>query len=71
MRRAWEEGDAAALRLLVEYNLLDAVHLRTLADLGYNRMVERLRPPAAPLRVAEPGDFRWDVTRALAALEGR
>jgi hypothetical protein len=69
--RDWEAGDAGALRLLAEYNLLDAVNLRTLADLGYNRMVERLRLPAAPLRVAEPGDFRYDVTRALAALDGR
>lgn len=64
---AWEAGDEAALRLLVEYNLYDAVHLRTLADLGYNRLVERLRLPAAPLRVAEPGDYRYDVTKALAA----
>lgn len=65
----WLAGDAAALRLLAEYNLYDAVHLRTLADLGYNRMVERLRLPAPPVRVAEPGDFRYDVTRLLAALD--
>ena len=62
---AWRRGDAAALRLLVEYNLYDAVNLRTLADLGYNRMLERLRLPAAPLRVAEQGDFRYDLTKAL------
>jgi uncharacterized protein len=62
-------GDPSALRVLVEYNLHDAVNLRTLADLGYNRMLERLRLPGAPLRVAEPGDFRYDVTRALLALD--
>jgi uncharacterized protein len=66
--RAHLDGDGAALRLLAEYNLLDAVHLRTLMDLGYNRMVERLRLPASPVRVAEPGDFRYDVTRLLLAL---
>ncbi len=65
----WRRGDAAALRLLVEYNLYDAVHLRTLADLGYNRLVERLRLPAAPLRVSEPGDYRYDVTKALLAFD--
>lgn len=65
---AWLAGDAAALRLLLEYNLYDAVHLRTLADRGYNRMLARLRLPAAPVRVAEPGDLRYDVTRALQAL---
>ena len=49
--RAWQEtGDADALRLLAEYNLLDAVNLRTLMDLGYNRIVERLRLPARPVR---------------------
>jgi uncharacterized protein YprB with RNaseH-like and TPR domain len=65
----WLAGDAAALRLLVEYNLHDAVNLRTLADLGYNRMLERLRLPAPPLRVAEPGDLRYDLSRALLAFE--
>jgi uncharacterized protein YprB with RNaseH-like and TPR domain len=69
--RLWHrhlDGDPAALRLFAEYNLLDAVHLRTLADRGYNRMVERLRLPAHPLPVSEPGDVRYDVTRALLAL---
>lgn len=66
---AWLGGDAAALRLLVEYNLYDAVNLRTLADLGYNRMIERLRLPAPPLRIAEQGDYRYDLTRALSAFD--
>jgi hypothetical protein len=69
--RLWRRhltGDAAALRLFAEYNLLDAVHLRTLMDLGYNRMVERLRLPAPPVHVCGRGDFRYDVTKLLLAL---
>ena len=66
--RAARDGDRAALRLFAEYNLHDAVHLRTLMDLGYNRMVERLRLPAAPVPVAERGDFRYDLTKLLLAL---
>jgi uncharacterized protein len=37
-------------------------------DRGYNRMLERLRLPASPVRVAEPGDFRYDLTRAVQVL---
>jgi hypothetical protein len=37
-------------------------------DLGYNRMIERLRLPAAPVPVQERGDVRYDVTRVLLAL---
>ncbi len=66
--RAHEQGDREALRLLAEYNLHDAVNLRPLMDLGYNRIVERLRLPAAPVPVAERGDFRYDLTKLLLAL---
>jgi uncharacterized protein YprB with RNaseH-like and TPR domain len=66
--RAYLAGDAAALRTFAEYNLHDAVNLRTLMDLGYNRMIERLRLPAAPVPVCERGDFRYDMTKALLAL---
>lgn len=67
--RAWQEtGDADALRLLAEYNLHDAVNLRTLMDLGYNRIVERLRLPARPVPVSERGDVRYDLTKLLLAL---
>ena len=62
------DGEPGALRLLAEYNLYDAIHLRTLMDRGYNRMLARLRLPAAPVRVAEPGDFRYDVSKALQVL---
>ncbi len=66
--RAAAGGDAAALRLFAEYNLHDAVNLRTLMDLGYNRMLERLRLPADPVPVSERGDVRYDLTKLLLAL---
>jgi hypothetical protein len=66
--RAHQDGDPAALRLFAEYNLHDAVNLRTLMDLGYNRMIERLRLPAAPVPVQERGDVRNDMTQILLAL---
>ena len=66
--RAYQAGDGAALRLLAEYNLLDAVHLRTLMDLGYNRIVERLHLPAEPIPVSGPGDVRYDLSKLLLAL---
>jgi len=66
--RAHLAGEAGALRLFAEYNLHDAVNLRTLMDVGYNRMIERLRLPAAPVAVSERGDFRYDMTKALLAL---
>ncbi|MGA8890870.1 MAG: ribonuclease H-like domain-containing protein [Anaeromyxobacteraceae bacterium] len=62
------DGDPGALRLLVEYNLHDAVNLQALAALGYNRIVERLGLPAEPLRVAHRGDWLLDMTRQLLAL---
>jgi len=66
--RAHRDGDAAALRLFAEYNLLDAVNLRALMDLGYNRMIERLRLPAAPVPVQERGDVAYDVTKLVLSL---
>lgn len=66
--RAHLAGDAGALRLFAEYNLHDAVNLRTLMDVGYNRMIERLRLPARPVPVSERGDHRYDMTKLLLAL---
>ena len=66
--RAHLAGDAAALRLFAEYNLHDAVNLRTLMDVGYNRMIERLRLPARPVEVSERGDHRYDMTKLLLSL---
>jgi uncharacterized protein YprB with RNaseH-like and TPR domain len=59
------DGDAEATRLLVEYNLRDAVNLKPLAERGYNRLVERLGAPAAPLPESSYGDVAWDVTRIV------
>jgi uncharacterized protein YprB with RNaseH-like and TPR domain len=66
--RRHEQGDRAALRLLVEYNLHDAVNLQALAALGYNRIVERLGLPATPVPVARRGDWLLDMSRQLLAL---
>lgn len=67
--RHWTVGrDGKALRTLVEYNLYDAIQLRPLLDLGYNRMVESYGLPEAPLPVFARGDVLYDVSRILAAL---
>ena len=66
--RRHQDGDHAALRLLVEYNLHDAVNLQALAALGYNRIVERLGLPAEPLAVARRGDWLLDMSRQILAL---
>lgn len=69
--RLWEAhllGDRGALRLLAEYNGYDVLNLPTLAALGYNRMLERHRMPAPPLRVPQRGDHLYDLTRTLLAL---
>jgi uncharacterized protein YprB with RNaseH-like and TPR domain len=62
------DGDADALRLFAEYNLHDAVNLRTLMDLAWNELVERLRLPAPKVVVQERGDVRYDLTKLLLAL---
>jgi hypothetical protein len=62
------DGDRAALRALAEYNLYDAVNLKALMALGYNRMVERLRLPADPVPRWERGDVLYDLTRIVLAL---
>lgn len=73
--QAQARGDGAALRRLVEYNLYDVFHLRPLAELGYNRLLQRTRMPASPLPVTDRGAMLYDVTRAVetacqAALSG-
>jgi uncharacterized protein YprB with RNaseH-like and TPR domain len=62
------DGDRDALRLFAEYNLHDAVNLRTLMDLAYNTFVDRLRLPARKVVVQERGDVRYDVTKLVLAL---
>jgi uncharacterized protein len=68
-------GDRAALRRFAEYNLYDAINLRTLMAHAYNALVEAqvARAPAlgayAP-RVAVPGrgDVLYDVSKILLSL---
>ena len=63
--RAQREGDRAALRRLLEYNLHDAFHLRPIAEIAYNRMLRRSRMPATALPVTERGALLYDVSRAV------
>ncbi|HYQ80296.1 MAG TPA: ribonuclease H-like domain-containing protein [Anaeromyxobacteraceae bacterium] len=66
--RRHQEGDREALRLLAEYNLYDAVNLRTLMALGYNRLLDRLGLPAPPVPVSLRGDVLYDLTREVLRL---
>jgi uncharacterized protein YprB with RNaseH-like and TPR domain len=61
---AQKQGDRDALLRLVEYNLHDTFILKPLAQLGYNRMLQRTRMPARPLEVIERGAMLYDVSRA-------
>jgi uncharacterized protein len=61
-------GDSGALRQLAEYNLYDAVNLKPLMTLGYNRMLERYDLPAAPVPVWQRGEVLYDMTKQLLAI---
>ncbi len=64
----WElrcQGDPAALRRLVEYNLYDVFHLKPLAQLGYNRLLKRTAMRAPELPVADRGAMLYDVSKAV------
>jgi len=64
----WESRhQPAAWRRLVEYNLYDAFHLKPLADLGYNRLIQRTKMPAPALEVEDRGAMLYDVSRAVEA----
>ncbi len=64
---AQKQGNPAALRRLVEYNLYDVFHLRPLAELGYNRLVQRTGMPAPALAVSDRGAMLYDVSLAVEA----
>jgi uncharacterized protein len=69
--RLWQRhraGEEGALRRLAEYNLYDAVNLKALMTLGYNRMLERYQLPAAPVPIWHRGDVLYDVTKRLLAI---
>ena len=68
--RAYQEsGDVEALRFLVEYNLYDAINLRTLLELGYNAWLDELNLADEPkVTVFERGDVLYDVSKLLLEL---
>jgi hypothetical protein len=71
--RRGRDGDRQALRTFAEYNLYDAVNLRTLMAWAYNRMLERARGefpslPAQLVTVPERGDVLYDVSKIILAI---
>jgi hypothetical protein len=73
--RQGREGDREALRRFAEYNLYDAVGLRTLMAWSFNRLVEEeaadapsVRAAVLPLPVPERGDVLYDVSKILLAI---
>lgn len=63
-------GDRDALRLFVEYNLHDVIHLRTLVAYAYNLLSDRIAAPAVRARVRQVpvparGDVLYDVSKIL------
>ncbi|AKU90950.1 ribonuclease H-like domain-containing protein [Vulgatibacter incomptus] len=68
----WDDDrDLGALCTLVEYNLYDAIQLRPLFDIGYNRLVEQTGLPIEPVRIYERGDVLYDVSKILGELRSR
>jgi uncharacterized protein YprB with RNaseH-like and TPR domain len=61
-------GNREALRLLAEYNLYDAVNLRTLMALGYNGLMAETGIPCAEVPVSWRGDVLYDISKILLAL---
>ena len=73
--RRGRDGDREALRRFAEYNLYDAINLRTLMAWAYNALVESETRDAPAVRaatrtVAIPGrgDVLYDVSKILLAL---
>lgn len=70
--RRWRaHHDVHALARLVEYNLYDAIQLRPLLELGWNRMVEASGLDKAPCTIWQRGDVLYDVSRILIGLRER
>lgn len=73
--RRGRDGDRDALRVFAEYNLFDAINLRTLMAWAYNELVavETAEAPALgaaarPVAVPRRGDALYDVSKILLAL---
>jgi len=73
--RRGRDGDREAMRRFAEYNLYDAVNLRTLMAWAYNALVEAeasdapaLQAVAPPVPVPLRGDVLYDVAKLLLAI---
>lgn len=73
--RRGRDGDREALRRFAEYNLYDAIGLRTLMAFAYNGRLEALaarssalREVTRPVEVPGRGDVIYDVSKILLAL---
>lgn len=72
-RARGRHGDRDALRLFVEYNLHDVIHLRTLIAYAYNALCDRISETAVRARVRHVpvpsrGDVLYDVSKILLSL---
>jgi hypothetical protein len=66
--RHGRHGDRRAMRLFVEYNLYDAINLRTLMAQAFNQLAARSGFPGAALPVSQRGDVLYDVSKLLLAI---
>jgi uncharacterized protein YprB with RNaseH-like and TPR domain len=71
--RRGRDGDRQALGRFAEYNLYDAINLRTLMAYAFNQLVEAEMPPAVRERVPtlpipSRGDVLYDVSKILVEL---
>ena len=73
--RRGREGDRASMRRFAEYNLYDAINLRTLMAWAFNAMVDAetadapaVRAAARTVPVPARGDVLYDVSKILLAL---
>jgi uncharacterized protein YprB with RNaseH-like and TPR domain len=70
--RLWREYQSSknpeALRILVEYNLYDAINLRSLVDLCIARAAEQLAWDEPFRQPFERGDILYDVSKLLLTL---
>lgn len=70
--RRWQaERDVRALCRLVEYNLYDAIQLRPLLEIAWNRLVEEIGLDRAPCEIWQRGEVIYDVSRILIGLRER
>ena len=61
-------GDRDALLKLAEYNLYDTVNLRTLAAMGFNKMLEKHGFEEQNIPISHRGDVLYDLSKLLLSL---